>query len=127
MIRRPPRYTLFPYTTLFRSGLHIRLAVDFRVVEDVAIALVLGGVGGGDVALGGDVDGAMTEPGSRAAEDEIDRAGDIASVEILAAGLGEQSVLIAEETAVPEDAAIAHDGEGDGLSGSEEHTSELQS
>src|SRR3712207_9394926 len=23
MIRRPPRSTLFPYTTLFRSGLHI--------------------------------------------------------------------------------------------------------
>src|SRR3712207_7004830 len=26
MIRRPPRSTLFPYTTLFRSGLH--LAID---------------------------------------------------------------------------------------------------
>src|SRR3712207_7910581 len=24
MIRRPPRSTLFPYTTLFRSGLHYR-------------------------------------------------------------------------------------------------------
>src|SRR3712207_7218467 len=24
MIRRPPRSTLFPYTTLFRSGLHLR-------------------------------------------------------------------------------------------------------
>src|SRR5207247_8869976 len=24
MIRRPPRSTLFPYTTLFRSGFHIR-------------------------------------------------------------------------------------------------------
>src|SRR3712207_9556756 len=34
MIRRPPRSTLFPYTTLFRSGLsagiHLRLA-GFRV------------------------------------------------------------------------------------------------
>src|SRR3712207_8594715 len=27
MIRRPPRSTLFPYTTLFRSGLLERLAV----------------------------------------------------------------------------------------------------
>src|SRR5438132_3133404 len=26
MIRRPPRSTLFPYTTLFRSDLHHRLA-----------------------------------------------------------------------------------------------------
>src|SRR3712207_8797067 len=24
MIRRPPRSTLFPYTTLFRSGMHLR-------------------------------------------------------------------------------------------------------
>src|SRR2546430_11887448 len=24
MIRRPPRSTLFPYTTLFRSGVHLR-------------------------------------------------------------------------------------------------------
>src|SRR5690242_21228565 len=25
MIRRPPTSTLFPYTTLFRSGVHVRL------------------------------------------------------------------------------------------------------
>src|SRR2546430_11420371 len=33
MIRRPPRSTLFPYTTLFRSrdlGLGVRLAVHYR-------------------------------------------------------------------------------------------------
>src|SRR3712207_7534557 len=30
MIRRPPRSTLFPYTTLFRSAVHVR-----RVAEDV--------------------------------------------------------------------------------------------
>src|SRR3712207_7641223 len=28
MIRRPPRSTLFPYTTLFRSGLAARLVLD---------------------------------------------------------------------------------------------------
>src|SRR5438034_8712745 len=28
MIRRPPRSTLFPYTTLFRSGVPLRLADD---------------------------------------------------------------------------------------------------
>src|SRR3712207_8847541 len=35
MIRRPPRSTLFPYTTLFRSGLgagHRRLAVHERLL-----------------------------------------------------------------------------------------------
>src|SRR5256712_2119665 len=31
MIRRPPRSTLFPYTTLFRSP--VRLAVDQRTVR----------------------------------------------------------------------------------------------
>src|SRR3712207_6863361 len=33
MIRRPPRSTLFPYTTLFRSGLDG--AADLHVVGDV--------------------------------------------------------------------------------------------
>src|SRR3712207_6965574 len=35
MIRRPPRSTLFPYTTLFRSTLfsHIREAIDDPVVS----------------------------------------------------------------------------------------------
>src|SRR5438067_10663063 len=28
MIRRPPRSTLFPYTTLFRSGLSLRCAAE---------------------------------------------------------------------------------------------------
>src|SRR5438874_3381904 len=35
MIRRPPRSTLFPYTTLFRS--HTRHAVNFVDEEDVAM------------------------------------------------------------------------------------------
>src|SRR3712207_8546276 len=39
MIRRPPRSTLFPYTTLFRSGATIRLvgAVDTLVGRVVSI------------------------------------------------------------------------------------------
>src|SRR5687768_17725196 len=35
MLRRPPRSTLFPYTTLFRSdGEHRRLVEVVRVVDD---------------------------------------------------------------------------------------------
>src|SRR3712207_9411317 len=34
MIRRPPRSTLFPYTTLFRSALTQLLARDVRIVTD---------------------------------------------------------------------------------------------
>src|SRR3712207_9333506 len=30
MIRRPPRSTLFPYTTLFRSRVHVRLSDVFK-------------------------------------------------------------------------------------------------
>src|SRR2546426_7420460 len=41
MIRRPPRSTLFPYTTLFRSQLADVRRLDFRV-------------GGDDVGRGGD-------------------------------------------------------------------------
>src|SRR2546430_13354942 len=50
MIRRPPRSTLFPYTTLFRSE---RAPLDLGVVSDrrrpiegdAAVVLVLGGSG----------------------------------------------------------------------------------
>src|SRR5256885_3935281 len=31
MIRRPPRSTLFPYTTLFRSGMERRLLIVFAL------------------------------------------------------------------------------------------------
>src|SRR5258707_4532254 len=33
MIRRPPRSTLFPYTTLFRSGEHFSRAVDHALAR----------------------------------------------------------------------------------------------
>src|SRR3712207_8216015 len=41
MIRRPPRSTLFPYTTLFRSNLH----VDFRIVRRDIERIILTGHG----------------------------------------------------------------------------------
>src|ERR1017187_6564203 len=31
MIRRPPRSTLFPYTTLFRSGEHVQAAMHYEL------------------------------------------------------------------------------------------------
>src|SRR5260370_14863265 len=33
MIRRPPRSTLFPYTTLFRSGIEVRVYQDLGGAE----------------------------------------------------------------------------------------------
>src|ERR1035441_4710630 len=43
MIRRPPRSTLFPYTTLFRSG-------AFRIPVAVHVVPVVGGDERGDLA-----------------------------------------------------------------------------
>src|SRR2546427_9468907 len=50
MIRRPPRSTLFPYTTLFRSVLLLDDARDAlrRVAHDAAIARRVGELGDND-------------------------------------------------------------------------------
>src|SRR2546427_2094145 len=47
MIRRPPRSTLFPYTTLFRSG----MGVDALVLAFIVV--VIGGLGSLKGALAG--------------------------------------------------------------------------
>src|SRR3712207_6929183 len=49
MIRRPPRSTLFPYTTLFRSRRHLR--ADEMRANAAALAPLEIAVGGGDAAL----------------------------------------------------------------------------
>src|SRR2546430_16110740 len=41
MIRRPPRSTLFPYTTLFRSGRRLDLSLIFRNPQSAVRILVL--------------------------------------------------------------------------------------
>src|SRR3712207_8176191 len=51
MIRRPPRSTLFPYTTLFRS--RPRRRIDHIAREVLAAAVVLPGVGSFAGYLGG--------------------------------------------------------------------------
>src|SRR3712207_8373539 len=53
MIRRPPRSTLFPYTTLFRSGDNGRVLhdVEFRL-EPGEVLGVLGRTGSGKTTLG---------------------------------------------------------------------------
>src|SRR3712207_8028693 len=42
MIRRPPRSTLFPYTTLFRSGLCPSIAIAQEKLKVVATFSILG-------------------------------------------------------------------------------------
>src|SRR2546427_12757436 len=42
MIRRPPRSTLFPYTTLFRSVVQVRAQLSERPVGDGEAELALG-------------------------------------------------------------------------------------
>src|SRR2546429_3955668 len=41
MIRRPPRSTLFPYTTLFRSGEEVQLLAQLAVVALARLLLLL--------------------------------------------------------------------------------------
>src|SRR5258706_5799144 len=72
MIRRPPRSTLFPYTTLFRSGLGEGAGVDEQCVRaGVADALVAGLDRAGAIATGDEgrahrvVDGAGDRQGAR--------------------------------------------------------------
>src|SRR3712207_9081335 len=54
MIRRPPRSTLFPYTTLFRSlpGQPVRPRGAVEAVRRAALAPLADGLGADAVALG---------------------------------------------------------------------------
>src|SRR3712207_8077404 len=63
MIRRPPRSTLFPYTTLFRSGEegHREPQVDVAVPVRPRVARPLGAQAGG-VAGGEEVVGEVVVP-----------------------------------------------------------------
>src|SRR3712207_6964956 len=61
MIRRPPRSTLFPYTTLFRSAeVHILVAVD---VGQAGAA--------GPVGVHGEAGRGLVHPGHRHAAEEV--------------------------------------------------------
>src|SRR2546430_13064447 len=53
MIRRPPRSTLFPYTTLFRSALRrgLRRAADMVRTSTPLVLIRLGRAGFSDVGL----------------------------------------------------------------------------
>src|SRR2546429_9825449 len=74
MIRRPPRSTLFPYTTLFRSGASVVLASHLgrpggRPDPQYAMAPVaarLGELAATDVPVAPDCVGAITEARTRA-------------------------------------------------------------
>src|SRR2546430_13560408 len=52
MIRRPPRSTLFPYTTLFRSNQYVRIDLKSGAVEPLVGAPSMDSVG---------IDGARSE------------------------------------------------------------------
>src|SRR2546429_5367952 len=61
MIRRPPRSTLFPYTTLFRS-----LPLNIDTADFLAVADILGGAHG-------NLDARQSKVAARAAGDALDR------------------------------------------------------
>src|SRR2546422_2408146 len=59
MIRRPPRSTLFPYTTLFRSQAPLVVRLEMRAVDSVTLSggqfLTGEEKGGKKVTLGGEL------------------------------------------------------------------------
>src|SRR5256885_12307431 len=52
MIRRPPRSTLFPYTTLFRSLTQCPLTINREVLRSVIDRLQIGSLDGSRTAIG---------------------------------------------------------------------------
>src|SRR5258708_17339196 len=77
MIRRPPRSTLFPYTTLFRSADDARIvAVLLEIARDAAPHAVEDRGRPGEVDAGevGAREGGIADLGTRAV-DEVDHAG----------------------------------------------------
>src|SRR5258708_25701850 len=92
MIRRPPRSTLFPYTTLFRSSFGVRELADFSATE---LRSVVGSTGfrthfrlsapGGSAAIQLAVGGVHNVANALAAAAAAASAG--ASLEHIAAGL----------------------------------------
>src|SRR3712207_8863140 len=82
MIRRPPRSTLFPYTTLFRS----RLGVDARLRREQQVLVALEGVRLLRVRVDED---APVEDGARAAVED--------SLVVLVAPAARHEVVRSEE------------------------------
>ena len=88
-------------------GCGIERSGDAGVEDDVASGLV-----GGCTGLRGDIAGAVgvelvaLEDGGGVAEDVIDTAFNIAIDVVLATEVGEECVLVAEQSAVPEDGAV---------------------
>src|SRR5687767_4035832 len=88
MIRRPPRSTLFPYTTLFRSSGSGRQAdfraralpmkpapLDLRVLDDVLRAAVREDVGSGDITTAATVPTTFQATGRYTAKQDLVVAG----------------------------------------------------
>ena len=87
-----------------RRGWGVEGSGDAGVEDDVAGGLIRRGAGlGGEVAGGVGVDLVAVEDGGGVAEDEVDTAFDVGVDVVLAAEVGEECVLMAEEAAVFED------------------------
>src|SRR3712207_7146106 len=70
MIRRPPRSTLFPYTTLFRSELHARWAPNVTIALGRLGGRTVGVIANNPLRLGGCLDSLSAEKAARFRSEE---------------------------------------------------------
>src|SRR5262249_22620601 len=90
-----------PWTS--QVGFHLRrFTSDIAVRKNKAERLILRGGGGSDVSVAQTMDVTPLKKIRGGAEDEIDVAGDVAVLEIVAPAIGQDRILPAEKTAVPE-------------------------
>src|SRR3712207_8706706 len=69
MIRRPPRSTLFPYTTLFRSAMNIVMISPGYPVEMAYFTRALAAAGATVIGVGDQPPSALPEPARNALAD----------------------------------------------------------
>src|SRR3712207_9436931 len=86
MIRRPPRSTLFPYTTLFRSGSKIARTREGRIGTEFEISIDEHAEGYSVVAVRGEVD-LHTAP---KVQDAIERAAHTEGVRAVVVDVGDR-------------------------------------
>src|SRR5258708_15994864 len=77
MIRRPPRSTLFPYTTLFRSCAAKCLKEENRLAGNMAVVTIMANLGLMKALRSWSVEALVTPVGDRFVSDKLEECGGV--------------------------------------------------